>query len=167
FARVVLGPRTEPARTLIGNAVIALLNHPAELERLRADPSLVPNAVEEALRYDSPVQGLPRMVVKDVEVGGEKIPAGSRVMLMIGAANRDPQRWPDAARFDATRASPGHLGFGFGIPFCLGSHLARLESRCALEAVVTRLPGLQLAGEIVRTVNPILRGPSSLPVAFG
>jgi cytochrome P450 len=166
FTRLLLVAGNETTTNLVGNAVIALLNHPAELARLRADPSLVPNAVEEALRYDSPVQGLPRMAVKDVEVGGEKIPAGARVMLMIGSANRDPERWPDADRFDATRDTAGHLGFGFGIHFCLGSHLARLESRCALEAIVTRLPGLRLAGEVVRNVNPILRGPASLPVTF-
>jgi len=106
------------------------------------------------------------MTVKDVEVGGEKIPAGARVMLMIGAANRDPERWPDADRFDVARDTTGHLGFGFGIHFCLGSHLARLESRCALEAIVGRLANLRLAGEIVRNANPILRGPARLPVAF-
>jgi cytochrome P450 len=104
--------------------------------------------------------------VKDVEVGGEKIPAGARVMLMIGSANRDPERWKDPDRFDVTRDTTGHLGFGFGIHFCLGSHLARLEARCALEAIVTRLPGLRFAGEVVRNVNPILRGPARLPVAF-
>ena len=116
--------------------MIALLDHPAELERLRAEPELVPNAVEETLRFDPPVQGLPRMTAADVEVGDEKIPAGARVMLMIGAANRDPERWPEPDRFDVARDTTGHLGFGFGIHFCLGSHLARLESRIGLEAIV-------------------------------
>jgi cytochrome P450 len=166
FTRLLLIAGNETTTNLIGNAVIALLENPEQLERLRAEPGLVDNAVEEALRFDSPVQGLPRMVVKDVEVGGEKIPAGARVMLMIGSANRDPDRWPDADRFDVARDTTGHLGFGFGIHFCLGSHLARLESRCALEAIVARLPNLRFAGEVVRNVNPILRGPASLPVAF-
>jgi len=166
FTRLLLVAGNETTTNLIGNAVIALLESPEQLERLRAEPALVDNAVEEALRYDSPVQGLPRMTVKDVEVGGEKIPAGARVMLMIGAANRDPERWPDADRFDVARDTTGHLGFGFGIHFCLGSHLARLESRCALEAIVGRLANLRLAGEIVRNANPILRGPARLPVAF-
>lgn len=167
FTRLLLIAGNETTTNLIGNAVIALLENPEQLERLRAEPGLIPNAVEEALRFDSPVQGLPRMAVKDVEVGGEKIPAGSRVMLMIGAANRDPARWPDADRFDVARDTTGHLGFGFGIHFCLGSHLARLESRCALEAIVGRLPNLRFAGEVTRSPNPILRGPARLPVAFG
>jgi len=106
------------------------------------------------------------MAVQDVELGGEKIPSGSRVMVMIGSANRDPERWPEPDRFDVARDTTGHLGFGFGIHFCLGSHLARLESRCALEAIVGRLHGLRFAGEVVRNVNPILRGPARLPVAF-
>jgi cytochrome P450 len=166
FTRLLLVAGNETTTNLIGNAVIALLESPEQLERLRAEPELIPNAVEEALRFDSPVQGLPRQAVKDVELGGETIPAGARVMLMIGAANRDPDRWPDADRFDVARDTTGHLGFGFGIHFCLGSHLARLESRCALEAIVGRLRGLRFAGEVVRNVNPILRGPASLPVAF-
>lgn len=166
FTRLLLIAGNETTTNLIGNAVIALLANPEQLERLRAEPGLIDNAVEEALRFDSPVQGLPRVAVKDVEVGGEKIPSGARVMLMIGSANRDPDRWPEADRFDVTRDTTGHLGFGFGIHFCLGSHLARLESRCALEAIVGRLPNLRLAGEVVRNVNPILRGPASLPVAF-
>ena len=85
---------------------------------------------------------------------------------MIGAANRDPERWTEPDRFDLERDTTGHLGFGFGIHFCLGSHLARLESRVALEAIVTRLGSLRLAGEIRRNTNPILRGPASLPLAF-
>jgi cytochrome P450 len=166
FTRLLLIAGNETTTNLIGNAVIALLENPEQLERLRAEPALIDNAVEEALRFDSPVQGLPRVAAKDVEVGGEKIPAGARVMLMIGSANRDPDRWPDADRFDVGRDTTGHLGFGFGIHFCLGSHLARLESRCALEAIVGRLHDLRFAGEIVRNVNPILRGPASLPVTF-
>jgi cytochrome P450 len=88
------------------------------------------------------------------------------VLLMIGAANRDPERWADPDRFDVARDTTGHLGFGFGIHYCLGSHLARLESRVALEAIVTRLANLRLAGTIQRNPNPILRGPASLPLAF-
>ncbi len=166
FTRLLLVAGNETTTNLVGNAVIALLNHPDQLARLRAEPGLVPDAVEEALRYDPPVQGLPRSVAKDVEVGGEKIPAGARAMLMIGSANRDPERWRDPDRFDVERDTTGHLGFGFGIHFCLGSHLARLESRVALEAIVTRLHDLELAGEIERNPNPILRGPSRLPVTF-
>ena len=87
-------------------------------------------------------------------------------MLMIGAANRDPERWAEPDRFDLDRDTTGHLGFGFGIHFCLGSHLARLESRIGLEAIVTRLANLRLVGPVARDANPILRGPASLPLSF-
>jgi cytochrome P450 len=166
FTRLLLVAGNETTTNLIGNAVIALLENPEQLERLRAGPELVPNAVEEALRYDSPVQGLPRVTAKEVELGGEVIPQGSRVMLMIGSANRDPDHWPEADRFDIGRDTTGHLGFGFGIHFCLGSHLARLESRCALEAIAGRLTDLRFAGEVTRNSMPILRGPARLPVDF-
>jgi cytochrome P450 len=166
FCRLLLVAGNETTTNLLGNAVIALLANPDQLARLRAEPELVPNAVEETLRFDPPVQGLPRLAVADVEMGDEKIPSGARVMLMIGAANRDPERWPEPDRFDVARDTTGHLGFGFGIHYCLGSHLARLESRIGLEAIVTRLANLRLAGAIERTASPILRGPASLPVAF-
>jgi cytochrome P450 len=166
FCRLLLVAGNETTTNLLGNAVIALLDNPDQLARLRAEPELVPNAVEETLRFDAPVQGLPRMAAADVEMGDEKIPAGARVMLMIGSANRDPERWPDPDRFDVARDTNGHLGFGFGIHYCLGSHLARLESRIGLEAIVTRLANLRLAGPIQRNPSPILRGPASLPVEF-
>ena len=166
FCRLLLVAGNETTTNLIGNAVIALLENPEQLERLRAEPELIDNAVEEALRFDSPVQGLPRLAAKEVEVGDEKVSAGTRVMLLIGSANRDPERWPEPDRFDVARDTTGHLGFGFGIHFCLGSHLARLESRCALEAIVGRLANLRFAGEVKRNAHPILRGPASLPVAF-
>jgi cytochrome P450 len=166
FSRLLLVAGNETTTNLIGNAVLALLDRPEQLERLRAEPARIPDAIEETLRFDPPVQGLPRSATRDVELGGEKIPAGARVMLMIGSANRDPERWPDPDRFDIARDTTGHLGFGFGIHFCLGSHLARLEGRCALEAIVTRLRDLRPAGPIERLAHPILRGPSSLPLAF-
>ena len=167
FTRLLLIAGNETSTNLIGNAVIALLKNPDQLARLRSEPTLLGNTVEEALRFDPPVQGLPRMAAREVEVGGEKIPKGALVMLMIGSANRDPERWPEPDRFDLTRDTAGHLGFGFGIHFCLGSHLARLETRSALEAIVTRLPNLRFDGEVTRTTMPILRGPTRLPLAFG
>jgi cytochrome P450 len=166
FTRLLLVAGNETTTNLVGNAVIALLAFPEQLERLRAEPALIPNAVEEALRYDSPVQGLPRLVREDVELGGVKLPAGARAFLMIGSANRDPARWTEPDRFDVGRDTTGHLGFGFGIHFCLGAHLARLESRCALEAIVTRLGDFELAGPVARNLNPILRGPATLPLTL-
>jgi cytochrome P450 len=166
FSRLLLVAGNETTTNLVGNAMIALLAHPDQLERLRAEPRLVPNAVEETLRFDPPVQALPRLVLREVEIGGEKIPAGATAMLLIAAAHRDPERFPDPDRFDVTRDTTGHLGFGFGIHFCLGAHLARLESRCMLEAILGRMKSLRLAGEIERTPHPILRGPATLPLDF-
>jgi cytochrome P450 len=166
FSRLLLVAGNETTTNLVGNAVIALLEHPDQLERVRAEPDLIPNVVEETLRFDPPVQALPRLAMRDVELGGEKISAGATVMLMIGAANRDPARFPDPDRFDVLRDTTGHLGFGFGVHFCLGSHLARLESRCMLGAILGRMKNLRLAGKIERNSIPILRGPSTLPLDF-
>jgi cytochrome P450 len=156
----------ETVTKLLATAFHELWKSPEQRRILVAEPGVIPNAVEETLRFDPPVQALPRTAVADVELGDEKLTAGGRALLMIGAANRDPARWPDADRFDVARDTTGHLGFGFGIHYCLGSHLARLESRVALEAIVTRFANLRLAGPIQRNPNPILRGPTSLPLSF-
>ena len=120
FSRLLLIAGNETTTNLIGNAVIALLENPEQLERLRAEPALIENAVEETLRFDPPVQGLPRVARrKDVELDGEKIPAGRTRLLLIGSANRDPDA--GATRpLRLARDTTGHLGFGFGIHFCLG-----------------------------------------------
>ena len=166
FTRLLLVAGNETTTNLIGNAVIALLENPGELDRLRSDLSLIPDTVEETLRWDPPVQALPRVATEDVELRGEKIAKGERVTVLFGAANRDPAKFPDPDSFDITRDTKGHVGFGFGIHFCLGSHLARLEARYALEAVITRMPDLRLAGPIERHTMPLLRGPASLPLEF-
>jgi cytochrome P450/DNA-binding transcriptional regulator YbjK len=152
---------------LIGNGTLALLRHPDQLRRLQEDPSLVHSAVEELLRYDSPVQVTARALLEDVETGGKVLPAGSEVLTVVAAANRDPERFREPDRLDLTRPDNRHLSFGGGIHFCLGAPLARLEGEVALRALAQRLPGLQLAtDEPTWRPNPFLRGLESLPVTF-
>jgi cytochrome P450 len=157
----------ETTVNLIGNGTLALLRHPDQLRRLRDDPSLIPGAVEELLRYDGPVQRTGRSCSAEVELGGRTIPENSVVLGIIGAANRDPAVFPDPDRLDVARAENRHLAFGWGIHFCLGASLARLEGQIAFGTVLRRLPRLALA-----TAAPewrqasALRGLKALPVTF-
>jgi cytochrome P450 len=156
--------------SLIGNGTLALLRHPEQLDRLRADLSLVPQAVEELLRFDGPVNpGLTRFALEDLEIGGVRIPRGDMVMLAIAAADRDPRRYPDPDRLDVGAVDPGHLAFGHGMHYCLGAPLARLEGQIAFTAMLTRLPGLALAAredELRWTGGGVLRSLRELPVTF-
>jgi cytochrome P450 len=156
--------------SLIGNGTLALLRHPEQLDRLRADLSLVPQAVEELLRFDGPVNpGLTRFALEDLEIGGVRIPHGDMVMLAIAAADRDPRRYPDPDRLDVGAVDPGHLAFGHGMHYCLGAPLARLEGQIAFTAMLTRLPGLALAAredELRWTGGGVLRSLRELPVTF-
>jgi cytochrome P450 len=142
FVLVLLVAGNETTTNLIGNAVQALLDHPEQLELVCESPALVPNLVEEALRFDPPIQVLFRTATRDVEIEGVRIPAAAVVAPLLGAANRDERRFPDGDRFDVTRDAQGHLAFGFGAHFCLGASLARLEAAAALSALVPELPGL-------------------------
>ncbi|MBV8542101.1 MAG: cytochrome P450 [Pseudonocardiales bacterium] len=153
----------ETTVNLIGNGTLALLRHPDQLDLLRGTPSLIGSAVEELLRYDSPVQYIARTALADAEFAGTRIPAGDLVIALIAAANRDPAVFHDPHRLDITRRISGTLVFGHGAHFCLGAPLARLEGRISLAALAA-LPGLALAGEPVYRDNPVLRGPASLPV---
>jgi pimeloyl-[acyl-carrier protein] synthase len=157
----------ETTVNLIGNGLLALLRHPAELERLRGDASLTQSAVEELLRYDGPVQRTARITNADVEISGHKIPKGAMVVAVIGAANRDPAHFPDPDRLDVSRPDNRHIAFGFGIHFCLGAPLARLEGQIALETLLRRLPRLALAIERPEwRDSQVLRGLKALPVSF-
>lgn len=140
----------ETTMNLIGNGVHALLRHPDELARLREDPSLAPAAVEELLRYDSPVQLVIRFTHEQLELGGRTIPKGARVMLLVGAANHDPARFADPDRLDLGRGDRGHLAFGGGPHFCLGNALARLEGEVVIPALLRRFPDLRLLEETPR-----------------
>jgi cytochrome P450 len=167
FIVLLLVAGNETTTNLIGNAIIALLDNPDQLAMLRWDPALIPNAVEEALRYDAPVQFLFRRVAKAVELSGTRIPEGSLCMVIFGSANRDERRYADSERFDVTRDASGHVAFGHGIHFCLGAPLARLEGRIALEALINRLPDLRRVDDSVELVPSFfLRGPQRLPLAF-
>ena len=156
----------ETTVNLIGNGLLALLRHPDQLKRLRDDPALIQGAVEELLRYDSPVQRTARMTNTDVEVGGRKIATGSMVVAAIGAANRDPAQFPDPDRLDITRRDNRHIAFGFGIHFCLGAALARVEGQIALGMLLRRKPGLAVAGTPAWRESSTLRGLTALPVTF-
>ncbi len=157
----------ETTTKLIGNGVLALLRNPGELERLRADPALMPGAVEEFLRFDGPVQLTSRMAREDRDLFGRVARKGEQVVLLLAAANRDPAVFADPDRLDVGRRDVRHLAFGQGIHFCLGAQLARLEASLALEALVARLPGMRLGDANVSwSTNTILRGPESLPLVW-
>ena len=152
---------------LIGNGILALLRHPMELRRLRDHPGLLPGAVEELLRYDSPVQRTGRMANTSVEIGGKTIPKGAVVLAMLGAANRDPAKFPDPARLDIARRENRHLAFGSGARFCLGAPLARLEGSIAIGTLLRRLPELALTSRRASWRNSAeVRGLQEFPVTF-
>ena len=155
---------------LIGNAVVSLLAHPDQLELVRADPSLLPGAVEEVLRYEGPVERtLNRWAATDVELGGQTIRRGDLVIAILNAADRDAERFPEPDRLDVCRADTKHLAFGRGSHYCLGAPLARLETEIALETLFRRLPGLRLAvepAELVWRATPTFRRVEALPVAW-
>ncbi len=165
FAMLLLIAGNETTTNLIGNAMLALTEHPGELRRVIAEPALIPSMVEEALRYDSPVQFLFRMTTQDVDVGGTTIPKGHAVVPVFASGNRDDRKYPDAARFDITRNPQGHLAFGLGIHFCLGAPLARLEARVAFEELFA-LRSIERAGDPERIDSLFLRGMKHLPLAF-
>src|SRR5262245_23675867 len=165
---LVLFAGNETTRHLIGNGVRALLRHPDQLDTLRGGPALIPDAVEELLRFDGPVQGVSRMAAADVTLRGRRIKAGEEVVVLLGSANRDPARFPDPDRLDVRRRDNRHLAFGAGPHFCLGAALARVGARTALEVLLRRLPRLRLTGEPPRwrDGNLVARGLKALPVAF-
>ena len=159
----------ETTVNLIAGGTLALLRHPAQLALLRDDPALIANAVEELLRYDSPVQASRRITLEPVTVSGVTIPAGAFVMASLGSANRDEGYWgPDAAevRLDRENARQ-HVSFGAGPHHCLGASLARLEASIALERLTTRFPGLTFNGQVTWNGRINLRGPAHLPVSLG
>lgn len=157
----------ETTTNLIGNGVLTLLRHPPELERLREDPSLSASAVEELLRYESPSQHTARMAPSDRELGGRPIRKRQAVIAVMGAANRDPERFPDPDRLDLSRQPNRHVAFGWAAHFCFGAPLARMEGQIAFDTLLRRLPELRLApGPLEWRENLGLRGLKSLPVSF-
>ncbi len=167
-ATLLLVAGHETTTNLIGNGTLALLRHPDQWQRLKADPSLVPQAVEELLRYDSPVQLTTRILKEDLEIGSKRLRAGQIVLLVLGAANRDPEQFADPDRLDVGRTDVKHLSFGLGSHYCLGAPLARLEARIVFETLLRRMPELRLEDEDPQfRDNFNLRGLVKLPVTFG
>ncbi|MDN5914444.1 MAG: cytochrome P450 [Pseudonocardia sp.] len=156
----------ETTVNLIGNGTLALLRHPEQLAALRDDPDLVEPAVEELLRYDSPVQLTSRQALQDTTIGDVDTPRGTVALTLVGAANRDPAAHEDPERLDITRPPSRHLAFGQGIHFCLGAPLARAEGRTALRELARRAPNLRPAGDPVWKENITLRGLATLPVTL-
>lgn len=154
----------ETTVNLIGNGLYALLTHPDQWALLKANPTLTRSAVEECLRFDSPVQMTSRTVLHDVEFNGVTFQRGQQVATMFGAANHDPEKFANPSTFDITRDPNPHMAFGNGIHFCLGAPLARLEGQIAFETLARRLPDLKLAGDPERRSTYILRGFSALRV---
>ncbi|GGN30796.1 cytochrome P450 [Streptomyces kronopolitis] len=158
----------ETTATQIPNFVLALLDHPGQLALLREQPQLIDKAVEELLRF-VPLgsgAGQPRYATEDVEVGGTLVRAGTPVLVAVGSANRDALRFEKPGTLDISRAANQHLGFGHGVHHCLGAQLARLELQEALGALVTRFPGLRLAGDVEWKSEMLVRGPRVMPVGW-
>ena len=151
---------------LISNSLLHLDRFPEQRELIRNDPTRIPAAVEELVRFDPPIQTLARTATRDVEAHGSVIPAGARVALLWGSANRDERRWPDPDRVDISRPPLRHLAFGDGIHHCLGAPLARLEAKIAFEELFRRIPTYAVVGPIVRVGTPTDRALESLPVEF-
>ena len=151
----------------IGNGMLALLHHPEQMEKLKKEPEIIQMAVEEILRYDSPVQITSRLASETLEIGGHTIEKGERILLFLGAANRDPAQFPDPDRFDILRQENQHLAFGDGIHRCLGAALARLQAEIAIISLVQQLPNLELASDKLEwRKNMVLRGVRTCPVKF-
>lgn len=168
FLRLLLPAGIETTYRSLGNLLFALLNHPDQLDEVRRERALIPQAVEEGLRWEPPIFNTGRISACDSKLGGVDIPAGSVVMLFIGAANRDEKVFPDPDRFDVHRKPNQQIAFAVGAHACLGMHLARMENRVALEAILDRLPELRLdpAAAPPRIIGMPLRSPDALPVLF-
>jgi cytochrome P450 len=168
FLLLILPAGVETTYRASGNLLVALLTEPTLLAELRADRSMLRGAFEEALRWEPPITTVVRRAVRDCELGGIAIPAGTHVSVSVAAANRDPTRYPDPDRFDPTRRNIAHLTFGGGPHLCLGMHLARMEGTVAINALLDRLPDLRLDPSVPtpHVVGMAFRSPAALPVEF-
>ncbi|WP_448621700.1 cytochrome P450 [Geodermatophilus sp. URMC 65] len=163
---LLLNAGHEATVNVSGNGLLALLQHPDQLARLRDDPGLLPTAVEEFMRFDSPLQLFERTATTDVQVGGVTVHEGQKVAALLGAANRDPAVFPDPDRFDVGRTDNPHITFGAGVHFCIGAPLARVELQASFGALLERTSRLELGGEPVRRPEFVIRGLAELPVVL-
>jgi cytochrome P450 len=167
FCFLLISGGNETTEKLIANTIHQLSRHPDQRAEIIANPTLIPDAIEESLRFRSPTQYMVRATTGEVERHGRKIPEGDRVVLLIGAANHDPRRFADPGRFDIKRKMAQHLAFGFGVHFCLGARLARLEAKIAMEEIHKRLPDYQVDESGVSVVHAgNVAGLATLPISF-
>lgn len=166
FCFVLIVAGNDTTMNLIANGAVALAQHPDQRKLLARDPTRIPAAVEEMLRYESPAQALPRRATRDVTLHGVTVPEGAEVLLVWGAANRDEREFADPERFDAARPIRRHLGLGQGIHFCLGAHLARLEARVAVEELLARIPDYRLEAEPRWVTSVWARAYEAVPITF-
>jgi cytochrome P450 len=162
---LLLAAGFETTVNLLGNGAVLLMRHPDQLELLRAQPQRWSGAVEEILRYDSPVQRTGRIALRDTVVAGRPVRAGSSIVLLLGGANRDPEVFPDPHRFDVQRPEADqNVAFSSGIHYCIGAALARLEGEVGLQTLFRRFPDLALTGTPHRRPTRVLRGYDAIPV---
>ncbi|MFI5716113.1 cytochrome P450 [Nocardia sp. NPDC051750] len=164
IVRSLLSAGVDTTANGLAAVLYAFAGHPDQWERVRANPMLARTAFDEAVRWESPVQTFFRTTTRDIEVGGVLIPDGRKILMFLGAANRDPRRWENPDTFDVHRNPSGHVGFGMGIHQCVGQHVARLESEALLTALVTRVETIEPAGPAERHLNNTLRSWKSVPV---
>jgi cytochrome P450 len=161
---LLLNAGHEATVNVVGNGLLALLQHPDQLARLRADPALIPGAVEELIRFDSPLQLFERTALADTVIGAVTVPAGSKIAALLGSANRDPAAFSEPSRLDVGRTDNPHLGFGAGIHFCVGAPLARVELQVSLATLLARFESIEEGGVAERRPEFVIRGLRSLPV---
>ena len=162
--RDYIAPSLDTTISAIGYAVLLFARNPEQWVRLRAEPELLGNAIEEIVRLNSPIRAFSRYVAEDTEVAGVSLRHGARVLMVYGAANRDPRRFEDPDRFDIGRNVRGHVGFGHGVHTCMGMHLARLEMRCLFSALITRVERFELTGPPRTVLNSTIHAYASVPV---
>ena len=162
--RDYIAPSLDTTISAIGYAMMLFAKFPEQWEKLRADRTLVRNAIEEVVRLNTPIKAFSRFVAEDIEVAGVQLPKNKRVLMVFGAANRDPSRFPDPDKFDIERNVRGHVGFGHGVHACLGMHLARLEMTCLFNALADRIKRIELNGAVVPSINSTIHSLASVPV---
>jgi cytochrome P450 len=162
--RSLLSAGVDTTVNALGGLLYAFSTNPDQWETLRSRPELVGSAFEEAVRWESPVQTFFRTTTRDVDVDGATIPEGRKILMFLGAANRDPRRWPDPDRFDVTRNAAAHVGFGMGIHHCVGQHVAKAETVALVGALLRRVERIEPAGEPVRRLNNTMRAFASMPI---